>query len=347
MRVSGMSTIPLQELRHRLVQAMAGLPSNASLEEDPLSPDVMRWVGDVSALLSATGNVIFMGESQVAINGLNNSKTRVANFHKLRMILQKALSETELNIDLTGTEAQSMKPPSPVTVLTISDDGGLTSTDETGAVRLQGVGAMGLAGDESHPGRFQGIGARGAAAGEGLAQGRPSGPTDTANAPAAPTTPKLYQAQAVEFASGREDRQVELHQVLMTRVAVLEAAIQEIRRPHASIGIGHNQPPPDETALVPLTPDDVDEIDRLIAQLKDQPPAPAVVSAQLIQQSHDVSRIRAKAAQIVDTFINEAVKAAGQEVGKRLVQVPFWLGVIAAIQGLTEALQQWVSVLPH
>ncbi|MGY4311285.1 hypothetical protein ACVWW1_000588 [Bradyrhizobium sp. JR3.5] len=102
-----MSTIPLQELRRRLVRAMAELPSNASLEEDPLSPDVMRSVGDVSASLSATGNVMFMGESQVAINGLNNSKTRVANFHKLRMILQKALSETEPDIDLTSTAAHT------------------------------------------------------------------------------------------------------------------------------------------------------------------------------------------------------------------------------------------------
>ncbi|WP_050419099.1 hypothetical protein [Bradyrhizobium tropiciagri] len=34
---------------------MMQLPSASALEEDPLSSDVIKWVGDVSALLDATG----------------------------------------------------------------------------------------------------------------------------------------------------------------------------------------------------------------------------------------------------------------------------------------------------
>lgn len=115
----------------------------------------------------------------------------------------------------------------------------------------------------------------------------------------------------------------------------------------ASEGIGHNRPPPDEPAFNPFTPNDVAETDRLIALLKEQTPTPTIVPPALIAQSRRVSRIRAKVLKLVETFAEEAVKSAGKELGKRLVQLPFWLGILAAIEGVTTALQQWISVLPH
>ena len=157
---------------------------------------------------------------------------------------------------------------------------------------------------------------------------------------------ETYEPQAVEFAAGGEDRPEVLHETLIARVAVLEVAVQELRTP-SGVGIGHNRPPPDEPALVPITSDDLDEIDQLITLLKEQPPVPAAVPPQLIAQSRVVSKIGAKISELADAFAKEAVKSAGQEFGKRLVQVPFWLGILGAIQGVTSALQQWMAVLPH
>ena len=68
---------------------------------------------------------------------------------------------------------------------------------------------------------------------------------------------------------------------------------------------------------------------------------------QLIAQSRVVTKIGTKIGELADTFAMEAAKPAGQEFGKRLVQVPFWLDVLGAIHGVTSALQQWTAVLPH
>ncbi|WBL82287.1 DUF2513 domain-containing protein [Bradyrhizobium xenonodulans] len=227
-------------------------------------------------------------------------------------------------------------------------------------------------GDERHPGHLQGVGARGVAGGEGLATATGQvGPTGSAESPAAPLGPNgttgprriglldeepilqrpleataRYQAQAVEFSAGGEDRPEVLHRSLIARVAVLEAIVEELRRP-AGIGIGHNQPPPDAHVFAPVTADDLDEIDHLIVLLKEQPPAPTTVSPQLIEQSRVVSKIGTKIAELADIYAKEVVKSAGQETGKRLVQLPFWLGVSSAIAGVASALQIWISALPH
>jgi hypothetical protein len=150
----------------------------------------------------------------------------------------------------------------------------------------------------------------------------------------------------VEFAAGGEDRPEVLHHTLIARVAVLEVAVQELRIP-SGIGIGHNRPPPDEAIFVPLTSDDLDEIELLITLLKEQPPVPPAVPQQLIVQNRVVTKIGVKILELADSFSKEAVKSAGQEFGKRLAQVPFWLGILGAIQGVTSALQQWIAALPH
>jgi hypothetical protein len=154
------------------------------------------------------------------------------------------------------------------------------------------------------------------------------------------------ESLAVEFLGSAEDP-VLLHQTLMGRVAVLEAAVQQLRSPVFEVGPGHNQPPPDEPAFVPVTPNDLDEIDRLIALLKEQPPVPPTVPVQLAAQSRVVARIGAKISNLADIFAKEAVKSAGHEVGKRLVQIPFWWGILYAINEVTSALQQWIAVLPN
>ncbi|MFB6419895.1 hypothetical protein [Bradyrhizobium tunisiense] len=348
MRVPGTPTIPLQDLRARLLRAMAELPSNAALQDDPLSPDVMKWVGDVSALLNATGNLTFMGESQVAINGLTDSKTRLANFHKLRLILQKALSQTELDIAVPGAAAQGAAVPAhgAVDISSPLDAKTMTNAEEIIAAMARANSRpptsseaelyqteaveFGSGGNERHSGRSQVAGVKGIAAGEGAA-----------SAEARP-----YVAQAVRFSAGGEDRPEVLHQTLLARVAVLEIAVQELRKP-TGVGIGHNKPPADEDNFAPVTSDDLDEIDQLISLLKEQPPAPAILPPQIIEQSRVVAKIGAKIAQLADIYAQETTKAAGQETGKRLVQLPFWLGVSSTIAGVAAALQAWISVLPH
>jgi hypothetical protein len=154
-----------------------------------------------------------------------------------------------------------------------------------------------------------------------------------------PPTSEPYRAYAVEFAAGGEDRPEVLHQTLMARVAVLEVALQQLRSP-SGIGIGHNRPPADE----PVTSDDVDQIDQLITLLKEQPPVPALRPVQVVAQSRVVAKIGAKIVDLADTFVTAAVKSAGDEFGKRLIQ---WLALLAAIQGVTSALEKWIAVLPH
>jgi hypothetical protein len=74
---------------------------------------------------------------------------------------------------------------------------------------------------------------------------------------------------------------------------------------------------------------------------------PTALSPQIISQDRAVNKIGAKILKLADTFAEEAVKSAGKEFGKRLVQVPFWLGILGAIQGVSTALQQWIAVLSH
>jgi hypothetical protein len=150
---------------------------------------------------------------------------------------------------------------------------------------------------------------------------------------------------AVQFLGSAEDP-VLLHETLMARVAVLEAALQELRSPGPA-GIGHNRPPPDEPAFVPVSSSDLDEIDHLISLLKEQPPLPTAVPAQVVAQSRVVGQIGAKIGELADIFAKEAVKAAGHEIGKRLVQIPFWLGVAAGIAAVSEGLQHWIAALPQ
>jgi hypothetical protein len=155
-----------------------------------------------------------------------------------------------------------------------------------------------------------------------------------------------YVARGARFTAHADEPEVR-HETLMARVAVLEIALQELRTPDRVGMMGHNRPPPDDPVFTPVTSNDLDEIDRLITLLKEQPPVPAVVPPQLIAQNSVVSNIAAKVNKLADAFAIEAAKAAGQESGRRLVQVPFWLGVIGAIHGVVTALEQWIAVLPH
>ena len=46
-----------------------------------------------------------------------------------------------------------------------------------------------------------------------------------------------------------------------------------------------------------------------------------------------------------NNFMNEVVKSAGSEVGKRLVQLPFWTAIITQLVLLVELAHRWLELL--
>lgn len=160
----------------------------------------------------------------------------------------------------------------------------------------------------------------------------------------APTS--QFESLAVELHAGGEDRPEALFETLVARVAILEAAVQELRELR-EIGIGHNRPPAGMETFLPATSEDLNDIDEFIALLKEQPAVPAIVPPQLIEKGRRVSKVGAKIAELADMAAKEAVKAAGHEAGKRLVQLPLWLSIAGAISGVAVALQNWIAVVPH
>jgi hypothetical protein len=319
-----------EELYRRLTEIIQTAPS--LLENGALPPEVMKWVGDASALIEATGDLTFSAESQVAMNGLHHSN-RMVSFQKLLMILYKARALTERDFPAGARRDVA-------TVAAAGSAAGLGAASATGAQTAASIGTAGLSANPV----IGGAEAQGLAGNVSLSI---QNDTPTGGVIIAEGETERYQGEGtVEFAAGGEDRPEVLHETLMARVAVLEVAVQELRTP-SGVGIGHNRPPPDEPAFVPITSDDLDEIERLITLLREQPPIPRAVPSQIIAQSRVVTKIGAKIGELADNFAIEAAKSAGQEFGKRLVQVPFWLGILGAIQGVTSALQQWIAVLPH
>ena len=313
------------ELHRQLEQVIKDAPMPFDEGTEPLGGNDLEWIGDASALITMLGDISLIGETQFAINWLTSGR-RAAGYQRLVVLLHKARALAKQFARGAGPVAESAS--------------------------VLGVPQAPAAGTRT--GHFQGVIARGIAAGEGLAR-RVVDPTGTAKAadaaalgpgppgPPSRPAPEPYRAEAVQFSAGGEDRPEVLHEILLARVAVLEVAVQELRKP----GIGHNKPPADENSFLPVTSDDLDEIDRLVDLLKNQPSVPAAVPPQLTTQIRVVTQIGSKIAELADIYAKEAVKAAGQETGKRLVQLPFWLGIGGAISGVALALQAWLAVLPH
>lgn len=127
---------------------------------------------------------------------------------------------------------------------------------------------------------------------------------------------------------------------LMTRVAVLEAALAAPKpRSETPIGPGHNGPPEFEP------PFDEPEIQHLVDLLKSERAAtpddlPRIVETTNVAVAH-ASKLKAR----LDDFASAAVKAAGAEAGKRLVQLPWWLAVSTALSGVAHAMEILITAL--
>jgi hypothetical protein len=136
---------------------------------------------------------------------------------------------------------------------------------------------------------------------------------------------------------------------LTGRVALLEASLSQLRRevnastPDREIGPGHNRGPD----FTPVPIEELDDVDNLIALLKEQSPVPPADPIELTNLSQKASRVSDKIKQYLDEFASEVAKKAGGEFGKRLAQAPIWIAVYHGINQVTEALAVWLTHLPH
>jgi hypothetical protein len=148
-----------------------------------------------------------------------------------------------------------------------------------------------------------------------------------------------------------------LHARMLQRIEALEEALQTLATHRA--GIGHNRPP---ELFVPFQDADfrtlrsarlvldLQAIKSALAVLKAQPPKPAAPPADAIEAAHELKtigeRLKAYALKQTDVFVSEAVKSAGAELGKRLVQSPFWLTLAAMLIAVARAASAWIASLP-
>jgi len=144
-----------------------------------------------------------------------------------------------------------------------------------------------------------------------------------------------------------------LHAEMLRRIASLEEALRKLSPRHR--GIGDNNPPE------PIGPEGLGNADRravldAIAVLKVQPPEPtetptkALEAAKLLRKIARRLRIAASSAgkyvgRQADTFVSEAAKSAGSELGKRAIQSPFWWVVIDRMCAVADAATHWIKSL--
>jgi hypothetical protein len=132
------------------------------------------------------------------------------------------------------------------------------------------------------------------------------------------------------------------YDLLMARVALLEAALANPKpRQDIPIGPGHNGPPEFEP------PFEESEIRELVDLLKAQGPTTPTDLQKLHAASQASETKVSKLAEYADAFASAAVKSAGTEAGKRLVQAPWWMSVGSALYAVSQALILWLATLPH
>jgi hypothetical protein len=135
------------------------------------------------------------------------------------------------------------------------------------------------------------------------------------------------------------------HAAMLSWIAALERLLAELSKhkklitelPKLPIGIGHNRPP--------ITNEDIKEIRQAVAVLKAQPVVPTAsdelraAGSTLMRFGEELGTYLLKQA---DVFVSEAVKSAGKEFGKRLVQSPFWWALATALLLAANSVASWL-----
>ncbi|MES2031537.1 MAG: hypothetical protein V4477_20340 [Pseudomonadota bacterium] len=134
---------------------------------------------------------------------------------------------------------------------------------------------------------------------------------------------------------------VQAYDLLLARVAVLEATLAAPKAPLVvPIGLGHNGPPDFEPPI------SEEEIKGLVELFRSQAAA-AVPDLPKLLEITKTTEVRAgQLRRRMDDFSDAAVKGAGGEFGKKLVQLPWWMAVYAALNGVLEAATAWMTSFP-
>jgi hypothetical protein len=133
------------------------------------------------------------------------------------------------------------------------------------------------------------------------------------------------------------------YEELQARVALLESAVYQVRHQSISsaqdreVGVGHNQGP----ALALVSAEELDEIDKLVALLKDRGPVPPADPTPLIEQSAKADALGKKIIDGVVAIGKEMAKGAAREVGRELFA---WLAVSTLISMVVQTLRTWLGL---
>ena len=118
---------------------------------------------------------------------------------------------------------------------------------------------------------------------------------------------------------------------MLSWIEILEALIAEL--PKQPRGIGHN--------LHPITEDDVQSITKCIVILKSQPVVPTAPDDAKAAGS-TLQKVVERLGTYLDTCLLEASKSAGKELGKRLVQLSYWLALGYALNNVVQSVAAWL-----
>lgn len=124
-------------------------------------------------------------------------------------------------------------------------------------------------------------------------------------------------------------------ELVEARLLALEETFRQVRE--TPIGPGHNRGP----ELV--SSEDEHEIDSLIRLLREQRPGAGVVKRQeLLEATHKAAKVADKIKEYTDDFLKAGSKTAGEEFGKQIVRVPFWLALWSALTLVVDAVFSWL-----
>jgi hypothetical protein len=139
-----------------------------------------------------------------------------------------------------------------------------------------------------------------------------------------------------------------LHEEMLRRIVSLEDAMAQLVA--TKPGIGHNNPP-ELIDPVPFGDDDRRVVEIAIVLLSAQSPKPETPPIEAGEAAAKLmaigERLKAYAIKHGDVLVSEAVKSAGVELGKRLVQSPFWLTLASLLIAAAKAAFAWIASLPN
>jgi hypothetical protein len=141
-----------------------------------------------------------------------------------------------------------------------------------------------------------------------------------------PATVEVKPAPARTQRTDPEDT----HRDLMRRLSILEAVLAE--RPKRPPGLGHNNPPEG----VPTSDEDVAEIERFIDLLKQQPAKSSALPPEIAAQTDKVDKLSKR-------FFDKCAESAGSELGKKIVNLPFWCGLYSAVRDVVHLVGGWLA----